>query len=229
MIVATGASEGHAEEGLADFCDLGVDVIRLHFGFVGVHDFDVSDHEEAGGDDIFGMILGGFWGEQVARDLFADELVERFIGVERVDEVIAVAPSVFGVDGVGSAHHVGIPGEVEPVAGPAFSVGRIGEQAIDDGFEGFVRAIVFERANLVFGGGESGQIERDASEPRVAGGVGGGADALFFLGGPDEGVEGVCGPGGIGEGWGCWVLDGFESPKGFSRDEIDGGFIFFGF
>ena len=123
MIVATHAAERHAHESLADFDHLGIDVIGLHLRLVRVHDLDVADHQEAGGGDVLGAIFGGLCGHQISRDLLAHELIKRFVRVEGVDEVIAIAPCVLGEHSVRRADHVGITGEIEPMPRPAFAVG----------------------------------------------------------------------------------------------------------
>ena len=124
VVVATGAAHRHAEESPADFDELGVDVVRLHLRLVGIDDFDVADHQETRGDELGGALFRGGGRHQVAGELFLDEMVKRFVLVEGLDEVIAIAPSVFGKDFIRGADHVGIAGEIEPVAGPALAVGR---------------------------------------------------------------------------------------------------------
>ena len=58
--MAAHAAQRHAHESLADFDHLGIDVIRLHFCLVRVHDLDVAHHEEAGGGDVLGAIFDRF-------------------------------------------------------------------------------------------------------------------------------------------------------------------------
>ncbi len=62
-------------------------------------------------------------GHLVAGELFFDEAVERFIGVERTDDVVAVVigPGADRVS-VGISVAVGVAGEVEPVAAPVFAI-----------------------------------------------------------------------------------------------------------
>jgi hypothetical protein len=71
----------------------------------------------AGGDFLF----GGGVGEEVAGELFGDELMEGFVGIEGVDDVFAVFPDLAGLV-AGAAVGVGIADLVEPVAAPAFAV-----------------------------------------------------------------------------------------------------------
>ena len=68
--------------------------------------------------------------EHVSRDLLDRELIERLVGVQRIDDPVAIRPdrprAIFLV-----AVRVRIAREVEPLARPAFAVARRGEEAID--------------------------------------------------------------------------------------------------
>ena len=90
---------------------------------------------EAGGD----ARLGSSGPQLVAGDLFLDEAVVGLVGVEGLDDVVAIAPGVgarlVGLEAVG----LGVAGEVEPVAAPALAVVRRGEQAVDELLEGVGR------------------------------------------------------------------------------------------
>ena len=132
MVVAAGAVHGHAEKRLADGGDDVVQFVEAGLGFVGGFIVPGAQAIEAGGDDGIGRGMLEF----VAGDLLADELVEGFVGVEGLDDVIAVAPGV-GLDAV-ALEGVGFceSDDVEPVAAPFFAVLRRGEEAVDDAFEG---------------------------------------------------------------------------------------------
>ena len=52
MIVAASTPHGHAEERPANLDELGVDVIRLHLGFIGINNLEVPDHQETRGDEL---------------------------------------------------------------------------------------------------------------------------------------------------------------------------------
>ena len=58
-------------------------------------------------------------GQQVAGDLLADEPVERLVGVERVDDVIAIAPGVLGEEVVGACRSARRSGRRRASAGPS--------------------------------------------------------------------------------------------------------------
>ena len=59
-------------------------------------------------------------GQFVAGELFEQEAVVRLVGVERADDVVAVAPGVRPRQVLlALAFGVGVAGQVEPVAGPS--------------------------------------------------------------------------------------------------------------
>ena len=79
---------------------------------VDVRFLDKGDIQKAGGDKVFRPVFGGFRGHEIACDLLAYEFVERFVRVERGNDVIAIAPGVFRKDVVGRAHHVGVTRQI---------------------------------------------------------------------------------------------------------------------
>ena len=130
VIVATHAAERHAEESSADFADLLIDEVMLHLQFINGDDFDVTEHEKARRGDAVRRRR-----DEIAGDLFADELIEGFVVVEGADDVVAITPCMLGEDIVRRADLVRVAGEVEPVAGPALSEGGRGEEFVHDGLE----------------------------------------------------------------------------------------------
>ena len=96
--------------------------------------------------------------QQVAGELLDRELVERLVGVERPDDVVAVGPDrarrVVGVAG-----RVGVAGQVEPHPAPVLAVGGLGEQAIDEPFVG-VGARVVGRTRRLPPGSAAGRSGR---------------------------------------------------------------------
>ena len=77
---------------------------------------------------------------------------------------------------------VGVAGEVEPVAGPAFAVLGASQEAVDDGGEGLGGRIRDEGGQLFGRRGEAGEVNRNATEESafVGGDVGG--EAGLFTG-----------------------------------------------
>ena len=103
--------------GGADAVDHGVEAV-----FVGVGAAFFVEHRvamEASGD----VVVGRGAGEEVAGELLDAELIVGQIGVERLHDPVAVGPdrarAVF-LEAVG----VGVAGEVEPAARPAFAIAR---------------------------------------------------------------------------------------------------------
>ena len=124
--------------------------------------------EEAGGDD--GLRVGG--GEDVAGDLLADEAVVGLVRVERGDDVVAVAPGVRAELVTFETMRVGIVGDIEPVAGPAFAVTRRGQQLVDQLRVGVRRIIPDEGLDAFGGGRQAVQVEAQAADEGAAIGFG---------------------------------------------------------
>ncbi len=134
VVVAAGAIDGHAEEGLADIGgDLGEDFLAALFGI------DIAGDQVLGagaqvacGDECF-VVAGGHF---VAGDLLANEAVVGFVGLEGMNDVVAVAPGVGALEIEFEAVGIGVAYDVEPFGGPAFAVGRGSQQAVDYLFVG---------------------------------------------------------------------------------------------
>ena len=58
----------------------------------------------------------------IPRDLFLHKAIVGFVVIERLDDVVAVPPGIAIINVRLIAAAVGVPGGVEPVAGPAFAV-----------------------------------------------------------------------------------------------------------
>ncbi len=110
----------------------------------------------------------------VAGDLFLDEPVVRFVAIERIDHVIAIAPGVravgieFEAVGIGVAHHI------QPFQRPALAVVRRGEQAVDNFFVCVGRFVLDEGVDFGRSGRQADEIEGNAAdEVDPIGGFGG--------------------------------------------------------
>ena len=128
VVVAAGAAGGQAEEDGAVGIDLvddvaDVDLLLDRAAFVGRNVAAVV----AGGDDL----VGGRVGQQVAGQLLDDELVEGLVGVEGVDDPVAVGPDLAVVVEV-QAVGVAVAGGVEPEPRHVLAVAGRVEQAVDD-------------------------------------------------------------------------------------------------
>ena len=223
VVVAAHATERHAHERLADLADLRVDVIGLHLGLVGIHDLDVAHHEEAGGDDVLRVVLGGFRRHQVAGDLLADEFIERLVRIERGDEVIAIPPRVLGIDAVRGAHHVGVAREIEPVPRPALAVGFGGQEAVHDLLKSLRRAVVGELQDLGCRRREARQVQAHAAQPGVTIRIAGRAQLGALDSGENEPVQRIEWPGLVLHRGQCRIGDRTKRPELFPLLQINAG------
>ena len=109
--------------------------------------------------------------QHVAGDLLLDELRVRFIVIEGLDDVIAVAPGVVADAVVLEAVAFGKAGLVEPVPRPPFAVVRGGQQSIDHLFVGVGRIVLEKGVDLVRRRRQADQIKGHAAEEsRLVGG-----------------------------------------------------------
>ena len=58
VVVAPRTGDGQAQERLADLVDLLIDHVDAQLGLVGLDDRQVAQHEEAGGDQVAGSLVG---------------------------------------------------------------------------------------------------------------------------------------------------------------------------
>ena len=197
VIVAAGAGDGEAEDTAGHDVDAVVDDVVL-----------ITEEAAAEGEETHrgesGFVVAE--GELVGGELLVNEAVEGEVGVEGADDVVAVGVGVgeaaFGVaDEV--ALGVGVAGDVEPVAAPAFAVAGTGEEAVYGASVGGGRrdgergrggdGVEFSEEGVhLFGGGrESGEVVSDAAEEGTGVGGGGGGEVGGGQFGVDEGVEAV--------------------------------------
>ena len=160
VVVAAGAGDGEALEGFGDDVDLVVGPFDAVFE--GVDGLEaVFDHAEVGeGEAGFVGVFGDSGRDEVAGEVFADELVVGDVVVEGADEVVAVAPGVGSVGVAFGAVGFAVADDVHPAAGHAFAEFWGGEEAVDDLFVG----LGFGEFVDFFGGGrEAGEVEGDSS------------------------------------------------------------------
>ena len=133
MVVALGAAGGEAEPSGGNRVGAIDDLLEAGFGAV---DARFTVDEDVAMETSGYFLVGGRVGEEVAGDLFDRELVKRHVGVEGINDPLAVAPGV-GPDLVFFiAIGVGVAGEVEPLAGPFFAVVGGVEVSFDESFVG---------------------------------------------------------------------------------------------
>ena len=236
VIVAAGAGDGEAEEAAGDDVDAVVDDVVLLAEKTAAE--GVEAHRGEGG-----LIVAER--ELVGGELFDDEAVEGEIGVEGADDVVAVGvregEAAFGVaDEI--ALRVGVAGDVEPEAAPAFAVAGGGEEAVDGAGVGGVRGgrgrdgesgrggdggkLTEEGLHLFGGGWKAREVVGDTTEEGAGIGGGSGGEARGGEFGEDEGVDERW-----GLGFGVWDLgarvwdfgEGLEGPVLAGAGHVEGG------
>ena len=176
VVVAARARDGQAEETFGHRVDAVVDhVVRV------IEPLADRDEAERGEPRVVGFDVR----QLVRRELLDDELVVRLVLVERLDHVVAIGP------GVGkavvhppvvprAADGVGVARGIEPVAAPALTVGRRGEQALDDFRKSLRRLIAQKTRHLLRRRRQAGEVVGRAAEQRFLARVGRG-DHAFLL------------------------------------------------
>ena len=174
VVVAPRAGDGQAQQGR------GNDLDRIGYGLVAREPRvgprgggrPVRRHaQEAGGgqtvDVLRRQVAVRRLDHLVARQLLADEPVERLVGVERADHVIAVPVGVLPhrVLLVVSLR-VGVARDVEPVAAPPLAVVGGGEEAVDQSFVGVRSGVGQEPLQFPGARREADQVEEGAPRQR---------------------------------------------------------------
>ena len=208
VIVAAGAAERQAEEDATHGVDLFIDNVSAFLDRVLFGQDLGADGEEAGGCNP----VGGGGSHEIAGQLFAHELVVGEIAIKGVDDPVAIAPgewvSVVFVTAVG----VAVAGEIEPVAPPAFTVMRGGQQFINDLRPGPGRLIGEEGFHLGRGRRETDQVEVGPAQQDASSRPRDGGNRFVLTGGQAEAVERSAGPAFVFHlGQGRW-LQGLEGP-----------------
>ena len=133
VIVAASAADRETEEGATDGVDLLVHRVEMQLLFVTLREHLRPEREETRSDHLTATLLGSLCGHEITRDLLANELVERFVVIEGINDVVPVTPGlVEGVVAV-TAVRVGVAHEVQPVAAPFFTELRTAEELLDVG------------------------------------------------------------------------------------------------
>ncbi len=200
VIVALGALHRHSQQGRSDDLHrafqhgvlVGPDLVGIAvagIGAVGTVAQEMRGHEQI---DQFGRHrgFGPIAGQLVARQLLADELIERFVGVERANDIVAIAIGQRPI-GIGEevAVGVGIAGRVEPILAPALAVARRGKIALDHALVGVVGRVVEKGRNLLRCRRQANQIERHAANQRCPVGFGPQRQPGRFQFGFDEAID----------------------------------------
>ena len=136
MVVALGATNGHAVKAGADDLDRIGDgcISSRHIvhgtGAIGSHAQETRGHQFV--DGIRAEVSVRLRHHFIARQLLAHELIKRLVQVEGLHHVIAVLVGVLTLQvAVRVAIAIGVTCHVEPMPAPAFAIGRRIQQTIE--------------------------------------------------------------------------------------------------
>ena len=139
--------------------------------------------------------------ELVARELPARELIERHVGIERLDHEVAVMPGVRPIVIVLEPAALREARDVQPVSSPTFAVARRVQQTIHQLAPGIRRFVGEEGIDFCRRGRKAREVERRAANQGPL--VGGRCELELLLGtfGGEKGVDGMtsCGRRGFGQ------------------------------
>ena len=157
--------------------------------------------------------------QQVAREMFADELIPRHVGVAGADEVIAIAPRVRNLRVALAAVRLGETHQVHPMPRPVFAKARGTQQPSDNFRVGVRRGVIEKHAHLFGSRRQAGQSERDSTKERpTVGGCGGLKPALLHLR-EKKLIHGMRRPRRVRHGGHGDFLHRLETPPVFARSE----------
>ena len=131
VVVAASAGDGQPQEGLGEGIDLLVHQVVEHFHLVLLGDGAGADRQKPGpqqGSNVGMPRLAG--GVEVSRNLVFHETIVGKVPIEAVDDVVPIAPGIGHGDVFVQAAGIGVAGDVQPMAAPAFPVARRGQQAV---------------------------------------------------------------------------------------------------
>jgi hypothetical protein len=167
-----------------------------------------SDSEEAKGSEFL-----AWEGHEVGGDLTVEELVVGKGRVEGADDPIAVGVSVGVVLAfwICSSLGVGVAGDIEPMAAPAFAKGGTSEEILGEVEEPVGAGVGYPLCALVGRGKEAGEDVKRTADEDFTGGLGGGREVGLLEVFVNEFVDGA----GVGRGH-------FEGPVFFRWGDFFG-------
>lgn len=92
VIVTAGTSDRRCEKRASGRIDLLIDKVREEFLLIFFPYRLHADRQESGCDNIIRPFFISRDRQQVASNLFTDEMIERFITIKRVDDIVPVPP-----------------------------------------------------------------------------------------------------------------------------------------
>ena len=190
MVVTAGATQGQSQEDLGCGAD---DIVQLieSVGFrIGGFIVPGSQAEIPGGDHGLGRgVL-----QLVSGQLLQHKAVKGLVPVEGPDHVVPVFPDV----GLGAIPLVtvafGVADQVQPVPGPALSVGRTRQQVVDGRLIGSLAGVLQKGFLLCQVGWQSSQVEVEPPEQLMGFGLRRGLPVLGLQFFQNEGIDRIPDP-----------------------------------
>ena len=223
VVVAAGAADRLGQERPPDDVHLLVDDVDEHLVDVllGQH-LRAEGQEPRRGEAREPLVVAGRR-HQVAGNLLLHEAVVGLVGVERLDDPVAIAERIGVRDVLVEPVRVGVAGDVEPVPAPAFAVARRREKPLDHPLVGVGPLVGEERVDLGRGRRQAGQVERDPPQQLPPAGGGDRGEPLGLEAGQDEPVDRAAHPGRVVDGGRLGTGHRPERPVLAARTEVVGG------
>ena len=201
VIVAAGAADAHAQQGLANHIQLLVHDVHAQQALVLLFVVGWAQHQQTGGNELPAALRGGVVGQQVARDLLGDELVQRHVIAHGFDDVIAIPPGILERQCAATAGGLREAGGIQPVLRPALGEGVRGHQGC------CIQALAVEGR-----GGKAGQIIGQPALEDLAARIGCRLQAFLLQLGQNEAVDVIAWPRGVLHYRGRGCLHGLKGP-----------------
>ena len=177
-------------KGLGKSVDLLVHQVVDHLGLVLLGDGAGADRQKPGAEHGSNVgVPGPAGGIEVSRDLVLHESIVGKVPIEAVDHIVPVAPGIGHGDVFVQAAGIGVAGDVQPVAAPAFAVAGRGQQAVHQPGEGPGSLVAEKLLDFLFRGGQAVQVELGPAEQRQLAGAGSRIQVFFLQLAQHEGIH----------------------------------------
>ena len=188
MVVATRAVHREPHRSFPDGADDLVEIIKPTFRIVFLTEQHARSHtqEPCRNEGLVGLPV-----HLVASDLFGEEQVVRLVLVERLDDVVAIAPCVGPMHVVLETTGVGVPRHVKPVAPVALAVVRRREKRIDQALPCLRGLVRHERGHLRRRRQQAEKVQVCPSHERQPVGARGGFQAAIDTSPLEEAIDRV--------------------------------------
>ena len=223
VVVTAGAADRFGQERPPDDVHLLVDDVDEHLVDVLLGQHLRAQGQEPGRGETREPPAVAGRRHQVAGNLLLHEPVVGLVGVERLDDPVAVAERVRVRDVLVEPVRVGIAGDVEPVPAPPLAVARRRQQTLDHPFVGVGPLVGEERVDLGRGRRQAGQVEGDPPQQLTPAGGGDRGKPLRLEPGQDEPVDRAARPAPAADGGGLGTGHRPERPVRAARTEVVGG------